>query len=156
MAERDRYFSPREFVFADAQFDHDYSQGLDLQQIYSTGVGFAIIKSKNEELDLRAAIGYEDQKFFDANQNQHLIGSIFSETYNRKFKLAILQQNLSVTPSWSNLNAYSATAGTSLTVPIFKKISFIIAADDGFLNNSSPTFRKNSFQFSSGITYQIK
>ena len=152
-AERDRYFSPKGFAFLNAQFDHDYSQGLDLQQIYSIGVGYSAIQSKYEQLDLRTAIGYQDQQFFDSTQNQNLVSSIFSESYNRKFTKAILHQGLSVKQSWSNLNAYSVAGDITFTVPIVKRISFTWSIIDNYLNNPSPNFKKNSFQFSSGITY---
>lgn len=152
--ERDRYFSPRAFVFAAANFDHDYSQGLDLQQTYSSGVGWSVIKSEFEQLDLRAAIGYENQKFFLATQNQHLVSGVFSEAYNRKFRNKItLRQDFSTTPAWSNLNAVSATGDLTLAIPVMKRMSFSFGLADTYLNNPSPGFRKNSFQFTSGITY---
>ncbi len=152
--ERDRYFSPRVFLFAAANFDHDYSQGLDLQQTYSSGIGWSAIKSAMEQLDLRAAIGYEDQKFFLASQNQHLISGVFSEAYNRKFRNKItLHQDFSATPAWSNLNAVSATGDLNLTIPLMKRMNFTFGVADTYLNNPSPGFRKNSFQFTSGITY---
>ncbi|MFL6416208.1 MAG: DUF481 domain-containing protein [Bryobacteraceae bacterium] len=153
-AERDRYFTPRLFVFAAANFDHDYSQGLDLQQTYSSGVGWSAIKSDLEQLDLRAAIGYEDQKFFLSTQNQHLFSGVFSEAYNRKFRNKIvLHQDFSTTPAWSNLNAVSATGDLNLTIPLIKRMSFTFGVADAYLNNPSPGFRKNSFQFTSGISY---
>lgn len=153
-AERDRYFSPRLFLFAAANFDHDYSQGLDLQQTYSAGIGWSAIKSDLEQLDLRAAIGYEDQKFFFESQNQHLFSGVFSEAYNRKFRNKItLHQDFSTTPAWSNLNAVSATGDVNLTIPIMKRMSFTFGVADTYLNNPSPGFRKNSFQFTSGISY---
>jgi hypothetical protein len=153
-AERDRYFSPRAFLFAAANFDHDYSQGLDLQQTYSSGIGWSAIKSDLEQLDLRAAIGYEDQKFFLATQNQHLFSGVFSEAYNRKFRNKIvLHQDFSTTPAWSNLNAVSATGDLNLTIPVMKRMNFTFGVADTYLNNPSPGFRKNSFQFTSGISY---
>ena len=153
-AERDRYFSPRAFLFAAANFDHDYSQGLDLQQTYSSGIGWSAIKSELEQLDLRAAIGYEDQKFFLATQNQHLFSGVFSEAYNRRFRNKItLHQDFSTTPAWSNLNAVSATGDLNLTVPVMKRLNFTFGVADTYLNNPSPGFRKNSFQFTSGMTY---
>jgi hypothetical protein len=153
-AERDRYFTRRMFVFAAANFDHDYSQGLDLQQTYSSGVGWSAIKTDFEQLDLRAAIGYEDQKFFLATQNQHLFSGVFSEAYNRKFRNKIvLHQDFSTTPAWSNLNAVSATGDLSLTIPVMKRLNFTFGVADTYLNNPSPGFRKNSFQFTSGISY---
>lgn len=153
--ERDLYFRPRLFSFINAQFDHDYSQGLDLQQLYSAGIGWSTIKSKTEQLDLRAALGYENQTFSDVTKNQHLVGSTFSESYNRQFDKVILHQGVSVTPSWSNLNAYSATGDLTLTIPILKRIGFSFGLIDTYLNNASPGFRKNSLQITSGITYSL-
>lgn len=155
-AERDKYFTPRLFSFFEAGFDHDYSQGLDLQQTYGSGIGFSAIKSAAEQLDLRSALVYENQSFFTSSQNQHLISSIFSEAYNRKFRNKItFHEDLSITPAWSNLNAYSGTGGVTLTIPIYKQISYTLGVTDSFINNPSPGYRKNSVQFSSGITYTL-
>lgn len=154
-AERDKYFSPRLFTFFETGFDHDYSQGLDLQQTYGSGIGWSTLKSANEQLDLRTALVFENQAFFAAPQN-HLFSSIFSEAYNRKFRNKItFHQDLSITPSWSNLNAYSGTGDITLTIPIYKQISYTLGVTDSFINNPSPGFRKNSFQFLSGITYTL-
>ena len=154
--ERDRYFSPRLFTFFEAGFDHDYSQGLDLQQTYGSGIGWSTLKSEDEQLDLRAAVVYENQSFFTSSQNQHLISSLFSEAYNRKFQNKItFHEDLSITPAWSNLNAYSGTGTLTLTIPIYKKISYTLGVTESFINNPSPGFRKNSFQFLSGITYTL-
>jgi hypothetical protein len=154
--ERDRYFSPHLFSFFAAGFDHDYSQGLDLQQTYGSGIGWSTLKSANEQLDLRAALVYENQSFFASSQNQHLISSLFSETYNRKFQNKItFHESLSITPAWSNLNAYSGTGNVTLTIPIYRRISYTLGVTDSFINNPSPGFRKNSFQFLSGITYTL-
>ena len=155
--ERDRYISPRLYLFAGAQFDHDYSQGLDLQQTYGGGLGWSTIKSDNEQLDLRAALAYESQRFFLSSQDQHLVSSVFSEAYSRKFPNKItLHQDFSITPSWSNSSALSTTGDLLLTIPIIKRISFTVGTADTFLNNPSPGFRKNSFQFTSGITYSVR
>jgi len=154
--ERDHYISPRLYLFAGAEFDHDYSQGLDLQQTYGGGLGWSTIKSENEQLDLRAALAYVDQKFFLSTQDQHLVSSVFSEAYNRKFHNKItFHQDLSITPAWSNSNALSANGDLLLTIPIIKRISLTVGSADTFLNNPSPGFRKNSFQFTSGITYTL-
>ena len=54
-AERDEYFSPRLYVFGQGAFDHNYSQGLDLQQTYSGGIGLTIFQHPNETLDIKPA-----------------------------------------------------------------------------------------------------
>ena len=45
-AERDEYFSPRLYVFGQGAFDHNFSQGLDLQQTYSGGIGLTVIRAR--------------------------------------------------------------------------------------------------------------
>jgi hypothetical protein len=62
-AERDRYFTQRLYALGDASFNHDYSQGLDLQQTFGGGVGWTLIKGREEEFDLRAQLAYMNQQF---------------------------------------------------------------------------------------------
>jgi hypothetical protein len=44
-AERDQYVSSRAYYLGMVSFDHNYSQSLDLQQIYGGGVGYTAMKS---------------------------------------------------------------------------------------------------------------
>ena len=43
-AEHDWFLSPRFYLLVDTSFDHNYSQGLNLQQIYGGGMGFVLIQ----------------------------------------------------------------------------------------------------------------
>jgi hypothetical protein len=64
-AERDEYFSPRVYALGMVSFDHNYSQSLDLQQIYGGGFGWTPIKDAKQQLDLKATAQYERQAFFN-------------------------------------------------------------------------------------------
>jgi hypothetical protein len=155
-AEEDKYFSPRLFGFGQAAFDHNYSQGLDLQQMYGGGLGWTTYKTAAAELDLKAAISYIHQSF-SAGPNQSLVGSTFAEIYTRKFRHGILlNEQFSATPAWNNTNAYFATGSVGLTLPVHKRLSMALASADTFLNDPPPGFRKNSFQFTAGLTYALK
>ncbi len=155
-AEQDWYLSPRVFVFGQAMFDHSVSQGLDLQQTYGGGVGLAVVKTKNQEFDFKASVDYIDQQFEDALLNKKLIGSIFSETYVRKFAHGILlNEQGGITPSWDDTSAYSAFASAGLTFPVYHHLGLTVGALDDFLNDPPPGFKKNSFQFTLGATYSL-
>jgi len=170
-AERDQYFSPRVFYFASGAWDHNISQGLDLQQTYGAGIGWTVVKDANQELNLRASLDYINQKFnpvliieatgkppvsMAAPYSNSLIGSVFGETYNTKLpKNILLNEFLTITPSWNNLSAYSTNAGLNLTLPIYKHLAITIGSIDTFLNNPPTGFKKNSFQFTSGVTYTL-
>jgi hypothetical protein len=153
--ERDEYFTPSVYVMGNIAFDHDYSQGLDLQQSYGAGLGWTAVKNANQTLDFKAELDYLSQHFHSSAQNQKLIGSIFTEGFSQKFKHATIQQQLTFNPAWTNLRAYSANAGLGILVPVFKRIGVTLSSTDTFLNDASPGFRKNSFQFTTALTYTV-
>jgi hypothetical protein len=152
--ERDQYFSPRLYVFGQGAFDHNFSQGLDLQQTYSGGIGWTVIQSANETLDLKTSASYIQEQFSGA-PNEALIGSLFAEAFNRKFKRLTLDQHLTLLPTWNNTNAYSAAFNLLLTMPVYKRLNASAGFIDSYLNNPPPAFRKNSVQATIGLTYTL-
>lgn len=153
-AERDEYFQPRMYGFASAAFDHDYSQGLDLQQTYGGGVGWTALKRPNAEFDLKGELTFVNQQFFASAANQKLLGSVFSESYSRTFrKKIVFNEQISLDPAWTNLHAYTGNGNVNLSVPVVKRISLTVSTADQYLNDPSPGFKKNSYQFSTGLTY---
>jgi hypothetical protein len=157
-AERDEYFRGKAvFAFLQTSFDHNYSQGLDLQQNYGGGIGWTAIKHPNTTLDLRGSVNYARQSFRTPENNHNLIGSIFGESFAHKFPKGIqFLQGVSATPSWNERGAYAASANASLNVPVYKRLSFTVGALDTFLNDPPPGFKKNSFQLITGLTYSFK
>ena len=156
-AEEDKYFSPRLFGFVQAAFDHNYSQGLDLQQMYGGGLGWTAYKTAAAELDLKAAVSYIHQSFSESAASESLIGSTFAEIYTRKFQHGILlNEQISATPAWNDTSAYFATGSVTLTLPVHKRLSVALTSADTFLNDPPAGFKKNSFQFTAGLTYALK
>lgn len=154
-AERDEYFSQRLFAFGQGAFDHNYSQGLDLQQTYSGGLGWTLIQSGNQTLDVKGSASYIRQQFMGA-PNQNLVGSIFGEDFNRKFKHMTLDQHLTLTPTWNNTSDYAAAFNALLTVPMYKRLNGSAGFIETFLNDPPPGFRKNAVQITLGITYTVQ
>jgi len=153
--ERDQYFSPRLYAFGLAEFDHNFSQGLDLQQTYGGGIGWTVIQRANETLDVKASVSYMRQQFQGA-PDLDLVGSIFAEAFNRKFKHGLtLDQHLTFLPAWNNTSAYSAAFNTLVTMPVYKRLNASGGFIDSYLNNPPPAFRKNSVQLTIGVTYAL-
>jgi Protein of unknown function, DUF481 len=164
-AEHDWYLSPRFYALVDTSFDHNYSQGLDLQEIYGGGFGYVLIKTPRQELDLKADIHYEHQNFGftpgivppTKTPSKSLIGADIGDTYTAKLAHGILfNQGLVVTPAFNTPSAYSALATAGLTFPVYKRLGFNVSALDDFLNDPAFGSKKNSFQFSAGVTYTLK
>jgi uncharacterized protein DUF481 len=153
--ERDEYLSQRIFAFGQAVFDHNYSQGLTLQQSYGGGVGWTVIQDANQTLDLKASVDYIRQQF-QAGLNESLVGSTFAQHYRRKFKRGLVADELlSFTPAWNDTNAYTASFNTLLTMPVYKHLGASTGIIDTFLNDPPPGFKKNSFQYTLGLTYTL-
>jgi Protein of unknown function, DUF481 len=161
-AEQDWYFSPRMYFLAQTAFDHNFSQGLDLQQIYGGGLGWTIVKDPKQELDLKGTIQYEKQTFINAvsGSNQNLVGSTFAGIYLRKLPRGLLfNQQVAFIPAYNNTEAYSIMESNTLAVPFYKSLSFSVGTLDSYLNNPPPALpptKRNSFQFTFGATYVLK
>jgi uncharacterized protein DUF481 len=157
-AERDQYFSgSRVYGFGQAIFDHNFSQGLDLQQNFGGGIGYTAIKQSDLTLDLKGSANFVRQTFAIPGVDHNLAGSTFAESLWRKFPRGMtLLQQFTVSPAWNELHAWMATASASLTVPVYDRLSFSIGLMENFLNDPAPGFKKNSFQGITGLTYSFK
>lgn len=155
-AERDEYFTSRVYALGSAAFDHNFSQGLDLQQIYGGGIGWSAIHKESETLDFKGSLDYEKQQFEISSQNQNLLNSVFAELYTLKFAHGIaFNEGLSASPAWTNTRAYSANGTVGIILPVYKRFGFSVNVIDSFLNDPPPGFKKNSVQFTTGLTYTL-
>jgi hypothetical protein len=155
--ERDEYFSTALFGFAQAAFDHNFSQGLDLQQTFGGGIGWSVIKRPNESLDLKAGITYVRQGFTEASANRNLSGSAFEEDYQRGLMRGMkFNESLIISPAWNDTNAVTASGTALLTMPVYKRMNFSIGTIDNYLHDPPAGFKKNSFQATMGLTYSLR
>jgi hypothetical protein len=155
-AERDQYFTSRVYALGAIAFDHNFSQGLDLQQLYGGGIGWSAIHRSNETLDFKGSIDYEKQQFEVSSENQNLLDSVFAQFYTLKFAHGIaLAEQLSASPAWTNTRAYSAYGSVGIVFPVYKRLGFNANVIDSFLNNPPPSFKKNSVQFTTGLSYTL-
>jgi hypothetical protein len=154
--ERDEYFSEAIYGFGQAAFDHNFSQGLNLQQTYSGGIGWSVLKRANESLDLKAGGTYFRQSFMRAS-SRNLEGSTFEEDFTRGFQRGIkFNQQLVITPAWNDTNAVTATGSASVTAPVYKRLNFTLGTIDNYLHDPPVGFKKNSFQATMGLTYSLR
>jgi hypothetical protein len=160
-AERDQYFSSRFYFLAETAFDHNFGQDLQLQQIYGGGLGWTALKTPKQEADFKATMQYEKQSFISgaAGSNQNLIGSTFGADYVLHLKLLTYTQGLAFIPAYNTPRAYSADETNTVAFPAYKNLSFSLGTNDSYLNDppsSLPPTKRNSFQFTMGLTYSIK
>ena len=156
-AQHDKYFNSKLYGLAETSFDHNFAQGLDLQQIYGGGIGYTIINTPVQQLDVKADVHYERQNFFAPTASENLIGSTFGEEYRRVMpRKIVFSEKASFIPAWNNSDAYSAIFGAGLIMPTYKRLSLSLNMLDNYLNNPPAGYDKNSFQFITGVSYALK
>jgi hypothetical protein len=159
-AEQDEYFSRRGYYLQQVSFDHDTTQGLDLQQIYGAGVGVTFFKQQDSEFDVTADLHYESQAFNSTAHvtafNRQLFGSIFSEAYTRKFGKITFDEKTLADFAWNDENAFSAAGNAGIRLPLYKKLAFSLAVIDNLQNDPQVGFQKNAFQFSTGLSLSLR
>lgn len=142
------------FVFASTQFDHNFAQGLDLQQAYGGGVGWKIIQSHATLLDLRADLHWTHQRFLSPERESFLASSL-TQSLRENYGRVIWTENISLIPSLTNRSAYQMSGFSSWAMPVYKALSLNFTVVDSYLNNPQPGFLRNSLQYSTGIQYSV-
>ena len=158
-AERDEYFSPRFYGLVQIAYDHNYAQNLDLQQIYGGGFGWTFLKTPKQEADLKGTIQYERRAFISGGPQDNLIGSTFALDYVLHEKFMTFTQGIAFIPAYNDPSKYSANEINTFAFPAYKNLGFSVGTLDSYLNNppdSLPPTKRNSFQFTMGLTYAIK
>jgi hypothetical protein len=156
-AEHDKYLTSKLYALVGVSFDHNFSQGLNLQQIYGGGLGLTLIKTPVQEFDVKADVHYERQNFVPPTPNTSLIGSSFTEQYRRNLPAKIIfTESGTFIPSWNNLNIYSAIFAAGVQLPTYKRFSLNLNLLDNYLSNPAAGFNNNSLQFVTGVVYTLK
>src|SRR5580698_6817173 len=114
-AEHDKYFTSKLYGLVGASFDHNYAQGLNLQQIYGIGLGWTLIQTPKQQFDVKADVHYERQNFQPPTVSMDLVGSSFTELYRRNLPAKIIfTETGTFIPAWNQFDAYSAIFGAGL------------------------------------------
>jgi Protein of unknown function, DUF481 len=156
-AEHDRYFTSRLYALVGVSFDHNYAQGLNLQQIYGAGIGWTVVQTPVQEFDVKVDVHYERQNFQPPTLSTNLVGSSFTELYHRNLPAKmIFTESGTFIPAWNDSSAYSAIFAAGLQLPTYKRFSLNINVLDNYLNQPAIGYKSNSLQFVTGVLYTLK
>ncbi len=155
-AEQDEYFTRDFYALVQALYDHNSTTGLDLQQIYGAGLGYTVLRSSVQQLNLTLTGSYTDQQFAVASADQNLVGATFTVTYFYKFSHGItVNENSYITPEFNNTRAWLAYLSAGISIPVLDSLAFSLQAIDNYWNAPAPGFVNNSFQLNTNLSYTI-
>lgn len=157
-AEHDKYFDTSKlYGLVGVSFDHNFAQGLNLQQIYGAGVGYTVIQTPVQQFDVKADVHYERQNFQPPTVSTNLVGSSFSELYHRNLpRKIVFTETGTFIPAWNDFSAYSAIFGAGLQLPTYKRFSLNMSLLDNYLHQPAFGYKSNSLQFVTGVLYTLK
>ena len=161
--EYDKFFTPLVFGLVNGSADHNYGNGLELQQSYGAGLGWGILRSPQNDLAVRAILQYEQQQFYNGitsglgTPTENLVSASIGETWSRTFPHNVkFNEYVTLNPTFNVVRAYSGVAGSSLLFPVYKNLNFSVSTTDNYLGDPPEGFKRNTFQFTSGISYTLK
>jgi hypothetical protein len=161
--EYDKFFSPMVFGLTNGSADHNFGNGLQLQQSYGAGVGWGILRTPQNDLAVRAILQYEQQQFYNGltsglgTPTENLVSASIGETWSRTFPHNVkFNEYVTLNPTFNLVRAYSGVTGASFVFPVYKNLNFSVSTTDNYLGDPPEGFLRNTFQFTSGITYTLK
>ena len=139
-ARYDHNLTTRVFAFASGDFTHDVLQHLDLQQIYTGGLGWHAVARPNSTLDLLAGVNYTRESysagFGTASVGRNLPGLTFGEDYTHKFNASNnFTETFTFYPDLSDLSQYTFALNAALVTKINGWLGWQWSIGDHYITN---------------------
>jgi hypothetical protein len=161
--EYDKFFSPMVFGLVSGNADHNYGNGLQLQQAFGAGIGWGILRSPQNDLAVRTSLQYEQQQFYNGITSglgtpaENLVSASIGESWSRTFPHSLkFNETVTLIPTFNVVKAYSAAATAGFLFPVYKNLNFSVTTNENYLGDPPQGFLRNSFQFTTGVTYNLK
>jgi Protein of unknown function, DUF481 len=148
----DKNIDPALFAFVSADYTHNALQSLNLQQIYSGGLGWHAINNPNTTFDVLAGLSYTRETYTgatttspDTNVERNFPAAVFGEDFTKKFgKISALTQDFTVYPDLSSLGEYRFALDAGWTTQIKKWLGWQITLGDRYISNPPILGTKNN------------
>jgi putative salt-induced outer membrane protein YdiY len=151
------------FAFVSADYLHNELQFLDLQQIYSAGVGFHAVNTPNTTFDLFAGPNYTRQNFtagataigVSPGVTRNIFGLTIGETFMHKFgALTTVNEDFTFYPELTeNPGQYLFAFDAGATTTIHKWLGWQFTVSDRYVSNPPIVGTKsNDVIFATGLT----
>lgn len=153
-AEHNEYIHTRFYVLGNYSFDRNYAQGLLAQQLVGGGVGWTVLHTLVQQLDLKSDLHRESQGFTDATNNDVLYGQKFVVDYDRSLPGNLnFHQTSDYLAAYNLPHRYSANTTAVISMPLFWHIGLSLTTTDNYLNNPLPGLKRNTLRVATSLTF---
>jgi putative salt-induced outer membrane protein YdiY len=148
----DRNLNAALFAFVSGDFLHDQLQSLNLQQIYSGGLGWHAIKRTGTTLDLLAGVNYTRDSYSgptavgsSTSVSQSFPALTLGEDFAKKIgSTSSLTEDFTFYPDLSDTSQYRFAADAGWTTQIKKWIGWQVTFSDRYISNPPILGTKNN------------
>jgi putative salt-induced outer membrane protein YdiY len=150
------------FWFVDGDFTHNALQGLDLQSIYTGGLGWHAIHLPATTFDVLTGLNYTRQRYGmvqgsttpTLNVDRNLLGATVTEDFKHAFTpTTTFSEDFNVYPDLSNVGQYTFAFDSALDMKIDGWLGWQVTFNDRYVSNPPIAGTKaNDVLFSTGIT----
>jgi putative salt-induced outer membrane protein YdiY len=165
-ARYDRNIEPKLFFFAAGDFTHDELQHLDLQSIYSGGLGWHAINNPKTTLDVLLGLNYTRATYSSGavlgmttttSVNRNLPGITAGEDFIHKFNGATsFTEHFYFYPDLDALSQYRISLDSAFVAKFNKWLGWQVSVSDRYVTNPPIIGTKsNDFVLSTGLNIAI-
>jgi len=149
----DRNLTPRFFVSAINNYDHDRFQNLDLRFVFGLGAGYRAIKKENLALDLDAGANYAREKYIDGLQRNFAEINYGDSLLWKVSKYTSFTQAFHMFNNMNDTGSYRINMDVSAVTAMRRWLSFQVTASDRFLNRPLQGRQRNDLVISTGLRF---
>lgn len=153
--------TPRWFMYASADLEHDVFANLDLRFVPAGGLGYHLIKNDRTTLDILGGGALNREFFSESLLSNGTISPAFNRTSGEvmignqllhKFNnVTSLQQKLSFFPNLSSTGEYRLNFDLGLVTTLRKWLSWQASVSDRYISNPAPDRKKNDVLLTTGF-----
>jgi hypothetical protein len=150
------------FWFVDGNFTHNALQGLNLQSIYTGGLGWHAVHTPKTTFDLLSGLNYTRQSYGmvegsttpTTSVNRNLVGATVGENFKHQFGASTaVTEDFTFYPDLSDAGQYNFAFDGAVNTKISKWLGWQMSFSDRYVSNPPIAGTKpNDVVFSTGVT----
>jgi putative salt-induced outer membrane protein YdiY len=147
----DANFNPKQFMFFQADLDHNPVQNLNLRSVLGTGFGHHLIATPRNTIDLFAGGSFNREQFTSGElrlAGEALISEATAHKLNHAFSL---NQKFAIYPNVTEPGAYRMTFDGSAITSIMRWLSWQITVSNRYISNPPVGTRPNDLLVTTGF-----
>jgi len=147
----ERDVTDRLFMFAQAGYEYDEVELIDLRQNYDFGLGYVAVKRPDMHLDFGGGVGVQHEMYAD-DTSQTDWNALVEEHFQWKFHPRMgLAQNFALVPYLTNESRYRFVLDATFKAALTDSLQFNFGVVDRYDSLPRPGVDKNDLTFITGL-----